>query len=56
MHTRQPVMRRAVAQRAEAIYKERFADKETGTLPATFQVRQTTQSHKDCSDMLHEGV
>ena len=31
-------MRRAVAQRAEAIYRERFEDKESGTLPVTFQV------------------
>ena len=30
-------MRKATAQRAAAIYKERFEDQDSSTLPATFQ-------------------
>jgi hypothetical protein len=32
-------MRKATAQRAAAIYKERFEDQDSSTLPATFQAR-----------------
>lgn len=39
VHARQPLMRKAVAQRAAEIYKERFEEKESGTLPVTFQAR-----------------
>lgn len=34
-------MRKAVAQRAAEIYKERFEEEETGTLPVTFQARMS---------------
>ena len=37
VHARQPLMRKAVAKRAAEIYKERFEEKESGTLPVTFQ-------------------
>ena len=37
VRTKQPLMRKATAQRAAAIYQERFEDKESGTLPVTFQ-------------------
>lgn len=39
VHTRQPLMRKAVARRAAEIYKERFEEKQSGTLPVTFQAR-----------------
>ena len=39
VHARQPLMRKAVAQRAAEIYKERFEEEESGTLPVTFQAR-----------------
>ena len=34
-------MRKATAQRAAAIYKERFEDQASSTLPATFQARNS---------------
>ena len=41
--TRQPLMRKAVSQRAAAIYAERFEEKQTGTLPVTFQASSLHQ-------------
>ena len=35
-------MRKATAQRAAAIYKERFKDQDSSTLPATFQACDST--------------
>ena len=43
VRTRQPLMRKAVSQRAAAIYAERFEEKETGTLPVTFQASSLCQ-------------
>ncbi len=37
-------MRKATAQRAAAIYKERFEDQDSSTLPATFQARISVYS------------
>ncbi|KAL0037871.1 hypothetical protein WJX79_003110 [Trebouxia sp. C0005] len=42
VRTKQPLMRKATAQRAAAIYKERFEDQDSSTLPATFQVLYMT--------------